>query len=236
MLTLDGPIQSTLFTVGHDYDPGPTRGRMRQIFNRVMRDGEDVFEGGASISQVCYLLHLARKTRARTIVEVGFNIGYSCLGFLEASPTTRVISFELNDRPCVGTAKAFIDRHYPGRHRLVIGDSRETLPLYATGMHTDRADLIFIDGGHEYDIVTKDIRNASELAGDRAVVVLDDMTPWYPWGTGPTNAWREAIEDGLIAPLEYLTDGTPGDSVVGPADRCWAVGRYVHADRSLPRA
>jgi predicted O-methyltransferase YrrM len=236
MLTLEGPVRSTLFTVDEDFDADPLRRLMRQLFTQVMESGEEVLEAGTSLTQVCHLLHLARSLRARTIVEVGFNIGYSCLAFLEASPVTKVISFELDDRPCVRVANAFIDQHYPGRHSMVFGDSQETLPLYVADADTDPADLIFIDGSHQYDVVAKDIRNGSDLAGDAGIVVLDDLTPWYPWGTGPTRAWREAIEDGIVSPLEYLVDGAPGASVEGPADRCWAVGRYVHADRTPRRA
>lgn len=222
----DVPIRSCLFRVDDDYDATPVGTRMRAVFREVMLMGDDLFEGGASVTQVCYLLHLARSIGARTIVEVGFNVGFSSLGFLEASPNTRVVSFELNRRPCVDTAKTFIDSHYPGRHTLVIGDSRETLPLFASDPDGGVADLVLVDGGHDYDLVTSDIRNAAHLARDNAVVVVDDLTPWYPWGRGPTRAWQEAIEDGRVTPLEIVADGIPVDTVEGPGDRCWAVGRF----------
>jgi predicted O-methyltransferase YrrM len=133
-----------------------------------------------------------------------------------------VVSFELDRRPAVELAKDFVDARYPGRHELIVGDSRETVPRHGGGF-----DLVYVDGGHEYEIATADIANARGLAKPGGLVVVDDLVPWYPWGEGPYRAWREAVADGLIEPIESVVDGRVVDVIEEPGDRAWATGRWV---------
>lgn len=199
---------------------------MKQMFDRVQQASAGMYEGGASLAQVEWLGNLARTAGATRIAEIGFNVGFSSIGFLESSPEVRLVSFELDSRPCVKAAKEFIDERYPGRHELIIGDSRHTLPEYAASGKADFFDLVFVDGGHEYDVSISDIRNSHSVARSGALVVVDDLTPWYLWGVGPTRAWAESVESGVIKPVEYVVDGLVVDQIEGPADRAWAAGTF----------
>lgn len=201
---------------------------IKQAFRHVMQAEAGIYEGGASLAQISHLRDVARRSDSTWIAEIGFNVGYSTIGFLESSPETKVVSFELDLRPCVKLAKEFIDERYPGRHELVIGDSQVTVPEFADA---DRSgpigfDLVFIDGSHMYEVAANDIDNIRRIAAHRATVVMDDLTPWYLWGAGPTRAWHEAVEAGKIEPLEYIVDGRIVSHIEGPADRAWAVGRF----------
>jgi hypothetical protein len=87
--------------------------------------------------------------------------------------------------------------------------------------------MVFIDGGHEYEVVTDDIANCRQACVPGASVIVDDLTPWTPWGEGPTRAWENAIRDGILDAQEILSDGVSVQEIEGPADRIWALGRYV---------
>lgn len=197
---------------------------MWNVYERVRDGGARIYEGGASVAEATYLQELALSSKAVDIAEIGFNVGFSSIAFLEASPDTRVVSFELDTRRAVELAKEFVDERYPGRHELVIGNSVETVPGYARE-HERRFDLVFVDGGHEYEIATADIGNACRIAKPGALIVMDDLVPWHPWGVGPHQAWQEATESGIIDVVESIVDGRVVEVIEEPGDRAWATGR-----------
>lgn len=204
--------------------PNPLEALMGHIYSHVRENGAAIFEGGASPVEAESLRELAASAGAARIAEIGFNVGFSALAFLESSPRACVVSFELNERRAVLLAKAFIDERYPGRHELVIGDSLDTLPRYADE-HPHAFDLVFVDGGHSKEIADSDIRHACRLARPAALVVVDDVIPWFPWGAGPYAAWNEAVGAGLLEPVELRLDGKLVAELVEPGGRAWAVGR-----------
>jgi predicted O-methyltransferase YrrM len=195
---------------------------MWEVYDHVRDHGARIYEGGASVAEATYLQELTRASGAIAIAEIGFNIAFSSIAFLEASPHSTVVSFELDRRRAVELAKEFVDERYPGRHELVIGDSRETVPR-----HKGRFDLVFVDGGHEYEIAAADIANLARLARPGGLIVVDDLVPWYPWGEGPYRAWQEAVQSGLIEPVESVVDGQVVDVIAEPGDRAWATGRFT---------
>jgi predicted O-methyltransferase YrrM len=197
---------------------------MWDVYGHVRDNGARMYEGGASVEEALYLRNIARVTEAKAIVEIGFNVGFSSIAFLESGPDVTVVSFELDRRHGVELAKQFVDERYPGRHELIIGNSVETVPAYAESK-AGTFDLAFVDGGHEYEIANADIRNTCRLVRPGGIVVVDDLTPWYMWGAGPSQAWQEAIDDGLIDPLESFIDGKIVDTIVEPGDRAWAAAR-----------
>ncbi|MEU7531008.1 class I SAM-dependent methyltransferase [Saccharothrix sp. NPDC042600] len=193
------------------------------VYGHVRDGGAPITEGFASLAEVEYLADLARTAGARTVAEIGFNIGFSAIAFLESSPEARVVSFELDQRRSVALAKEFVDVRYPGRHELVVGDSTATVPAYGGA----RPDLVFVDGGHTFEIAYADLVNARRLARPGALVVVDDVIPWYPWGVGPHRAWTAAVEEGLVEPVELHVDGRRVEVVAEPGDRAWATGRFT---------
>jgi len=99
---------------------------MWEVYDHVKDNGARIYGGGASVAEADYLQRLTQTSGALAIAEIGFNIGFSSIAFLEAAPDTTVVSFELDRRHAVVMAKEFVDARYPGRHELVIGDSRTT--------------------------------------------------------------------------------------------------------------
>jgi predicted O-methyltransferase YrrM len=105
----------------------------------------------------------------------------------------------------VQLGRNWIHCHYPKRHELVIGDSRITIPEYASANPGKTFDLVFIDGGHDYAIARADLKNCQELSNPKTIVVMDDVMSnqdWLSeWNVGPTKAWFEAVEDGAAIEL-----------------------------------
>lgn len=198
---------------------------MWEIYEYVKQRHAPVYEGGATVAEAVYLQELARKTDAQVVAEIGFNVGFSALAFLEGLPEVEVVSFEIDRRLSVDLAKEFIDARYPGRHELVVGNSMEAVPSY-TGAPPD---LVFVDGGHDYEVALADIENSRKIAKPGAIVVVDDLVPWHPWGVGPHEAWHQAVKRGLIEPIEYLVEGVVVDEIKEPGDRAWAAGRFTKA-------
>jgi len=202
-------------------------GIARRTVHYLLGWGHGVFEGSSGDDEMGYLVDLVRRTSARTVLEIGFNVGLSSQAMLSAAPDVRVVSFDLGFHTYIGRAKEYVDRRFPGRHELVLGDSRATLPTYAAKAGRQMFDLAFVDGGHELEVVRADLRNARTLCKSNAHVMVDDLAPWKPWGVGPALAWREALDEGLIVQEEMLADGRLVDVPREPADRVWALGRYT---------
>jgi len=64
---------------------------------------------------------------------------------------------------------------YPNRHKLIIGDSTKSVPEYIKNNNDIKFDIIYIDGGHEYNIAKQDLINCHKLAHKNTLVILDDV-------------------------------------------------------------
>ena len=206
--------------------PPPGDFVMDQIIDFLDGRGHVPTEGSSSPEQQDYLRRLVRQSKARVVGEIGFNAGFSSVAFLSANTDVRVVSFDIGCHEVVGPAKEFVDAHYLGRHELVLGDSSQSVPRYRTQHPELFFDLVFIDGGHEYEEARADISNMRAFSHPETSVVIDDLTPWFWWGEGPTRAWTEAISHGLIAPVEIVKDGQPVHDIEPPGERSWGLGHY----------
>jgi predicted O-methyltransferase YrrM len=207
-----------------DHDMTELERLMWEVYGYVRDGGARIYEGGASVAEATYLRDLTVSANAVRVAEIGFNVGFSSIAFLESSPEVTVVSFELDQRPAVELAKRFVDERYPGRHDMIIGNSVETVPAHAES-HGGPYDLVFVDGGHEYETARADIANGARIAKSGALIVVDDVIPWYPWGVGPHQAWQQAVDSGLVEPLESIMDGRVVDVIEEPGDRAWVTGR-----------
>ncbi len=201
---------------------------MDEVIRFLESRGQLPLEGSSSPEQQDYLRRLVVESGARVVGEIGFNAGYSSLAFLTASPDVKVVSFDIGCHEVVGHAKEFVDEHFPGRHELVLGDSAQSVPEYRIQHPATSFDIVFIDGGHEYEQARDDLVNMRALSHPGTSVVIDDLTPWFWWGEGPTRAWAEAISQGMIAPVEIFKDGQLVHDILPPGERSWGMGRYCY--------
>ncbi|HEX3917383.1 MAG TPA: hypothetical protein VHW60_08595, partial [Caulobacteraceae bacterium] len=61
----------------------------------------------------------------------------------------------------------------------------------------------------------------------KTAVIMDDLVPWRSYGAGPTKAWDEAVQDGVIRQEEFFQDGESVKVAQAPGDRAWALGHYI---------
>ena len=199
----------------------------RRLYWRLLFRQLGAGEGSSSAEELLYLSRLARRIDARSIAEIGFNAGCSSYAMLKNAPDAAVVSFDLGEHASVAVNKMLIDKKFPGRHTLITGDSRETVPAFARSNPDLRFDLIFIDGGHEYEAARADIVNMRTLSSRNTAVVMDDLVPWQSYGAGPTRAWEEAISNMELRQEEFFQDGMCVEAAQPPGVRAWALGRYV---------
>lgn len=141
---------------------------------------------------------------ANNILEIGFNAGHSSNLFLSNNKRCLVTSFDLGAHSYVNKCKENIDKLYPNRHTLILGDSTETVPKHD---ETKKFDFMFIDGGHDYEVALKDIRNCKRLSHQSTIACLDDTmftNDWvHEYTKGPTKAFLELIKEGEIEKMDH---------------------------------
>ena len=189
----------------------------------LQHSGHTLLEGHCQQipQQTKTLMELTSKPNMN-IMEIGFNGGHSADAFLKNNSTLKLTSFDIGWHSYVSTGKKYIDSVYPNRHTLILGDSRTTVPAFINKNKDVKFDLIFIDGGHEYDIAIADMENCFRLAHKDTIVIMDDtvFTPGWekPYTIGPSMAWNEFLEEKRIVELGRV------DYEVGRG-MCW--GKYV---------
>lgn len=144
--------------------------------------------------QIDSLKRLVSGDDIKSVLEIGFNAGHFSDNFLSSNPNIHVLSFDLGIHDYVGVGKAFIDQTYPNRHSLILGDSRISIPMFSDKNLGAKFDLIFINGGSDYDTSKSDFLNCKCLAHKDTIVIMNSSSQ----DNGDSGVWTDAIETGYL--------------------------------------
>ena len=145
----------------------------------------------------------------KNILDVGYNSGHIAVTLLSANKNVNVVSFDLGRNNCISISKKFIDTTFPKRHKLIIGNTMNTIPTYHKSHLKHKFDLIIIDGNHEYDFVINDIKNCNMIAHNKTIIIVNDTISleqkqiFTQKNTGPTKAFETMIETQQVKLIEY---------------------------------
>lgn len=159
-----------------------------------------VLESGTGLEGNCFFMHMYAgapdrrlKTKqmnlysaaavADSVLEIGFNAGHSCFLFLLANPNSKIVCFDLGEHAYVKPCAYYLDRLFPGRLTLILGDSRSTVPKYRL-QHADwdltkesgveHFNLVHVDGGHEEAVANADFWNTYPMLKKGGTLIWDD--------------------------------------------------------------
>jgi len=99
------------------------------------------------------------------------------------------------------------------------GPSDETVPKVAQNLQS--ADVIHIDGGHEYETVRSDWESIQPMIGSGTIVVFDDVNcePGVSKAVGEILAKNDEFEHVAFTPGTPAGDGCVAVSLVFPVSR-----------------
>jgi predicted O-methyltransferase YrrM len=171
----------------------------------------EIVEGGSQVEQCKFFIdYLIATPKIKTIVEIGFNTGLSSAYFLSARDNIKVISVDIGFHRYVNDCKKLIDKQFPNRHTLLIGDSKKIIPQITKLEPGIKPDLIFIDGDHGEPTPLIDARNCLALANKETVLVMDDTNLYNGWN-GVLQAMCELLQkkeiDSTRVHCEYQASG-----------------------------
>tara|TARA_B100001121_G_scaffold309029_1_gene334617 strand:- start:1 stop:690 length:690 start_codon:yes stop_codon:yes gene_type:complete len=168
----------------------------------LLLNGVNTFSEGYTkqiVGQVSLIKDIINKNQITKVMEIGFHAGHSAELMLEFKEIS-LVSFDIDQYPYTKIGYKYIKSKYHSRHIMIRGDSTISIPNYIAENPGITFDLIFIDGGHEYEIVKTDIINCKKLAGRNTIVIVDDtvFSKVYDYSAGPTKVWEESIESKQI--------------------------------------
>jgi predicted O-methyltransferase YrrM len=117
---------------------------------------------------------IQRARETSKILEIGFNAGHSAEFFLTHTDCKKLVSFDIGTHDYLQFGLEYMQRKYGDRFSLITGDSKITVPEYAAAHPDEKFDLIFIDGGHNYDCIFADLLNCRQLAYKDTLIIIDD--------------------------------------------------------------
>jgi len=135
---------------------------------------------------------VALSKNANNIIEIGFNMGHSCLLFLLSNPNCKVACFDTCDHKYTEHCFNYLDKKFPDRIKLYKGDSNEMLGSYTGPL----ADLCHIDGSHESQKANVDFFLCRNKAKNDGIIIFSDT-----WMEHLKSLWEGYVRDKLVTEI-----------------------------------
>jgi predicted O-methyltransferase YrrM len=147
------------------------------------------------------LHHLARHTKALSILELGTSLGITTAYLATSSEDTRVISLEGCPELC-RIARTNLSRLGIGNVEIMQGEFTKSLPVAIEYMGC--IDLVYIDGDHRKDSVIRNFEMVLPFLHNDSVVILDDIHHTH----GMEKAWEHILgRDEVRISLDFFFSG-----------------------------
>jgi SAM-dependent methyltransferase len=108
----------------------------------------------------------------KSILEIGFNLGYSSAVFLKVS-RAKVVSVDISDKAETLFAAMKLNQRFKDRLIFILGDSAKIFDE----VKQYKFDMMFIDGGHLEHHVTADLQLGMDLG--IKYFLMDDWLPQF---------------------------------------------------------
>ena len=179
---------------------------LKKYCDKYLEQKFNITEGFMTSEQAEWFQSFLQKNlKIKKVLEIGFNGGFSSGVVLNTRADLTVVSIDLGAHDYVLPAKAWIDKEFPNRHLLLIGDSRSVLPRVQGFI--EEADCIFIDGGHCEDVPERDIENVLRACRPDAWIVIDDYAPYAP---DVVKAVNEKLKSHMLHGIQVADSKTRG--------------------------
>lgn len=121
------------------------------------------------INKAKNISNLLLNKNIKNVMEIGFNAGFSTLLMLISNPNINITCFDLGEHSYTLPCYYKIKETFGDRINIIIGDSIKTLPD-----HSNKYDLIHIDGGHTIKVAESDIIYSYKLSNKGTILIMDD--------------------------------------------------------------
>jgi predicted O-methyltransferase YrrM len=133
------------------------------------------------------LINIVRREQPDIVLEIGTWNGLRAIEMFRANPGMSYIGFDLFEEASdyTDSKEKNVKKHFSAKQvmdkfnnegmsaALIKGDTTDTFTKWAEN-HPQSIDLIYIDGGHSVDTISKDYENALKAIKPGGVIVFDD--------------------------------------------------------------
>ena len=133
------------------------------------------------------LINIVSKEKPKVVVEIGTWNGLRALEMFDVNPSMAYIGFDLFEEASdyTDSIEKNVKKHFSVKQvmdklddaglpsALIRGNTNETFTIWADN-HKFTVDLVYIDGGHSVETISKDYENALKVIKPGGVIVFDD--------------------------------------------------------------